>query len=263
MNTDEHGLRRIHPCPSVFIRGCLFLLAFVVPSLARAEMPALLDQAIRKWVADEDHWAYTQRIHFRNGLSGSVKNRVERFDPSLPIDEQWTLLMIDGRTPTEGDIRSWKRQKLREMQRRERPLSDYFELDRATVAEETAEVVRYDVPLRTARYRRVPLDKLAVSITVNKKSAGLVSLVAGLKESFRVGMGFAKVTDADLEIRFKTIDPQYAPQPEFIRATGSGRVVFLFKVGADADVDWSEFRRVVPFKARYDVQIGELRALGF
>ena len=65
------------------------------------------------------------------------------------------------------------------------------------------------------------------------------------------------------KLGFKTIDEKYAPQPEFIRANGAGRIAFVFKFGADADVDWGEFQRVVPYKTRFDVQIGELRALGF
>lgn len=242
-----------------------FLIAFllILAGPARAEPPALLDDAIRKWIADEDHWAYTQRerLHDR---SKPVEERVERYDPSQPGDRQWQLLEVGGRVPTTDEIKAWRRRKEKEVRRRsERPLADYFDFDDATVAAETADAVRYEVPLRKEAYRRVPLDKIQVSVTVNKSRRELEGLTAGLKETFRMAMGMAKVTDFGLDIHFRTIDGKYAPQPDLIKASGAARVVLFFRIGGDAEISWSDFKRVKPYQERFDVKIGDLKALDF
>jgi hypothetical protein len=239
----------------------LVLLAAAAP--ARAEPPALLDEAIKKWIADEDHWAYTQRLQIRNG-SKPVEERVERYDPSQPDEQQWQLLTIAGKPPTAEQIKTWQRAKQRELKRRnEKPLADYFDFDHATIAAETADLVRYDVPLRKEAYRRIPLDKLAVSVAVDKQRHELQELTAGLKETFRMAMGAAKVTDFGLDIHFQPIDEKFASQPTIIKASGAARIILFFKVGGEAEVAWSDFKRVKPYKERFDVKIGDLKALDF
>lgn len=236
---------------------------FALAGLVRADPPELLDDAIRKWIADEDHWAYTQRLRVQD-RSKPVEERVERYDPSKPDDQQWQLLEVGGRAPTPDDVKSWQRRKQRELKRRnERPLAEYFDFDHATVAEETADSIRYEVPLRKEAYRRVPLDKILVAVTVNKARRELEALSAGLRETFRMALGAAKVTNFGLEIRFQSIEAKYASQPATIRASGTARVVLFFKVGAEADVSWSDFKRVKPYKERFDVKIGDLKALDF
>jgi hypothetical protein len=239
----------------------LTLLLSVLP--ARAQTPALLDEAIKKWIADEDHWAYTQRLQIRNG-SKPVEERVERYDPSQPEDLQWQLLEVGGKPPTPAQVKTWQRRKDREQKRRdERPLADYFDFNHATVAAETPDTVRYDVPLRKEAYPRIPLDKLAVSVAVNKQRHELEELTAGLKETFRLAMGVAKVTDFGLAISFKTVDEKFASQPSTIKASGAARIILFFKVGGEAEVAWSDFKRVKPYKERFDVKIGDLKALDF
>jgi len=243
-----------------------WLIVALFPLLAvpgRPATPALLDEAIRKWIADEDHWAYTQHLHIRNG-SKPVEDRIERYDPSQPDDQQWQLLEIGGKAPGADQLKAWQRQKNRELKRRnEKPLAEYFDFDDATVAGETADSIRYDVPLRKEAYRRIPLDKIGVSVVVSKDRHELQALTAGLKETFRMAMGVAKVTNFGLDISFKSIDQKFAPQPAVIKANGSARVILFFKVGGDAEIAWSDFKRVKPYKDRFDVKIGDLKALDF
>jgi hypothetical protein len=239
----------------------VLLVGLAVP--VRSAPPALLDEAIQKWIADEDHWAYTQRLRVHNG-SKPVEERVERYDPSQPDDQQWQLLEIGGKVPAPDQLKAWQRQKGRELKRRsDKPLADYFDFDHATVVEETADSIRYSVPLRKEAYRRIPLDKIGVSIVVSKDRHELEGLTAGLKETFRMAMGAAKVTNFGLDISFKSIDEKFAPQPVAIKASGSARVILFFKVGGEAEIGWSDFKRVKPYKERFDVKIGDLKALDF
>ncbi len=243
-----------------------WLIIALFPLLAvpgRTATPPLLDEAIKKWIADEDHWAYTRHLHVRNG-SKPVEERVERYDPSQPDDLQWQLLEIGGKTPGPDQLKAWQRQKSRELKRtNEKPLADYFDFEHAAVAEETADKVRYDVPLRKEAYRRIPLDKIGVSVVVSKDRRELQGLTAGLKETFRMAMGAAKVTNFGLDISFQSLDPKFTTQPAVIKVNGSARVAFFFKMGGDAEIGWSDFKRVKPYKDRFDVKIGDLKALDF
>ena len=240
------------------------LVSFLAATLAaHAATPALLDEAIRKWIADEDHWAYTQHLRLRNG-SKPVEERIERYDPSQPLDRQWQLLSIAGHPPSAAELKSWQRRKAREQKRRdEQPLADYFDFGHATVAAETAETVRYDVPLRREASRRIPLEKIAVAVTVNRSRRELEELAAGLREKFHLALGAAKVENFGLDVRFRVIDEKFAAQPVEITASGWARVVLFFKLGGDAQVGWSDFKRVKPFNDRFDVKLGDLKALDF
>jgi hypothetical protein len=240
----------------------LFVLVGSVSFASETGAPPLLDEAIRKWVADENHWAYTQEVRQRSGSRTEV--RVERFDPSLPYGEQWRLVLKDGTFPSQADERRWRRQKEREMRRRDRmPVAEYFDFANATIAEETATMIRYDVPLDAEAYRRLPLEKFGVSIVVNKERRELEQFTAGLLEQFRMAWGLAKVTDAAVDIEFQVVDPQYAAQPRSISANGEAKVAFFFSRSGDVNVTWSNFERVDPYDDRFVVEIGELRALNF
>jgi len=83
-----------------FRKGLIAVVAVFFTSVACAEAPhgsyeALFQSAIKAITWDfHGDWAFTVTS------SGSDGDRVGRFDPRRPQDERWTLLMIDGRPPT-------------------------------------------------------------------------------------------------------------------------------------------------------------------
>ena len=113
-----------------------FLFAALLPLPLLAEMPAPLQAAVDKLIADTDHWAYTQEVreYSRRGEPEGGPT-IERYDPSKPDEDQWSLRLYKGRIPSESDVRSWKRRKEREMRRRERPLGEVMDFDRAALRE--------------------------------------------------------------------------------------------------------------------------------
>ena len=226
-----------------------FLLMLAVG--ARAGTPPLLNEAVRKWVADQDRWAYTQHVCLIKE-DKVTQERVERFDPSLPAERQWQLLEVSGKPPTAAQRKTWQKKKERELhQRSEKPLGDYFNFERATVAEETSELVRYEVPLLPDTESRYPLEKISVLMTVRKDRQVLDQLTAGLRESFRMALGTARVTNLGLDIHFRTIDEHFSSQPESIHFNGGLQVGGCFKVGGRAELAWTDFKRVTPYKDRF------------
>jgi len=83
-----------------FRKGLIAVVAVFFTSVACAEAPhgsyeALFQSAIKAITWDfHGDWAFTVTS------SGSDGDRVGRFDPRRPQDERWTLLLIDGRPPT-------------------------------------------------------------------------------------------------------------------------------------------------------------------
>src|SRR5262249_17922441 len=103
-----------------------FCLAALVPRVSAAErVPSLLEQAVENWLGERDHWAFTQRaIEFEHGKR---RERLERYDPSRPGNERWTLLGIDGKEPTSEQREAWAKKKFRKPHRRvDMPLGDFF-----------------------------------------------------------------------------------------------------------------------------------------
>ncbi|HEU5162869.1 MAG TPA: hypothetical protein VFV54_06980 [Thermoanaerobaculia bacterium] len=92
-------------------------LAFA--SAARAEAPALAIRALEA-VDDtrEDGWSFT-RTTTQKGVV-----RVERHDASKPEGARWTLVTLNGRTPTQREMREYAREKAERLERRKKNESD-------------------------------------------------------------------------------------------------------------------------------------------
>ncbi len=226
-------------------------------------LPAPLAAALQKLLVDQDHWAYTQttQLFDRHGRPEDGL-QVERYDPSQPDDAQWTLLQRKGRPPTEREVRAWKRKKEKEMRRREeKSLGEVLDFARATVIREEGPAAVYEVPLKPSASRRFPAEKFVAYLSVNRERLHLERFGLKARESFRM-VGVAKVEKVEIDAQFATVDPQYAPQPQLIQASGTGRVLF-FRVGASAEIKWSDFKRVTPYNDRFVVELGELKVLDF
>jgi len=245
------------------------LLFFLLGAMAtlRAEIPPALEAAVQKLIADIDRWAYTQEVREFDKNGKAVPGpTLERYDPSKPEDEQWTLRLYRGQIPTASDVRSWKRQKSREARRRERPLGEIIDFDRAVLSEEGEGAWVYRVPIKPGASRRLPEDKFYVLMRVDQIRHELTRVTVRTTESFRLsgvaGLA-AKVDQVEIDAHFAVIDEQYAAQPAQISAAGSGRIAWVFRVGGRAEVAWTEMVRVKPYRDRFDVQIGDVKALDF
>lgn len=244
-------------------RWWVLMFSMIVCGHGMAAMPALLETALGKLQADEDHWAYTQttQAYDRKGAPDGGPT-VERYDPSQPPAEQWRLLQWQGREPDERDLRRWEKRKLKEQKRREeKTLGEVMDFDRATVREETAAEVVFAIPLQPGASKRLPAEKFMVHMTVERAREVVTGFSLETTGSFRA-MGVAKIDSIEVSADFRTVDESYAPQPHAIQARGAGRVLF-FRVGGAAEIAWSDFKRVKPYNDRFEVRIGELKAFGF
>jgi hypothetical protein len=222
----------------------VFVVALSSAVPAWAEPPALLDAAIKNWMAGKDDIAFTQRTRGLNDDGTSHDERVERYDPSQPDNQRWHLLEVDGQAPTPEQRRQWEDRKNRKPRKHaNKPLGDLFDFDHAKVVTETPKEVRYAVGIRPEAARQVEVDKLEIEITVNKQAKSVERVTAGLREPARVAFGLAKILDADMDVYFNPPD-NTGPKPGANETDGSARVV-LHKLGDHrTEYEWSDFQRV-------------------
>lgn len=227
---------------------------------AWAETPELLHQAIERYAADAERWAYTQTVVGRNRKGVVSENRVARYDPSQPYEEQWTLLMIDGQEPGEKERKKFRKE--REKRRKNRTtLGEILKFEEATLREETATSVTYEVPLRKDDNQRLPPEKFMVTVRVNKELRAFENIAVRVRESLRVAL-VAKVKSGGVDFTFATVDPAFAPTITALKAEAEASVMFV-KVGANYDLKRAEFKRVTPYSERFKVRIAPMQFLDF
>src|SRR5438093_5353784 len=92
------------------------LLGCALPRLAGATGSTLLEEAVDNWLGEREHWAFTQRAVEYDG--DKPRERLERYDPSKPGDARWTLIAINGETPTPEQRAAWAKKKFKKNRRR-------------------------------------------------------------------------------------------------------------------------------------------------
>jgi hypothetical protein len=226
------------------LTGSLALALSLSPAL-RAAPPPLLDDAVHQWLTGKDDWAFTQRARTLLDDGSAKEERLERFDPSLPDNQRWHLLEMNGQRPTDEQRHQWqdrKNQKARSASNK--PLDELFDFDSATLVSETPESASYAVPVRPSFAHLVAVDKLTVDFTVSKQTKTIEHVTAGLSEPMKIALGLAKVTDLDLDLHF---DPESHRPATEVAANGSASMTVSKVVGARMEYTWSDFKRVTRY----------------
>ncbi|HVS54303.1 MAG TPA: hypothetical protein VHD62_18245 [Opitutaceae bacterium] len=217
---------------------------FALGLIARGSAAPVLESAVERWLGERDHWAFTQRaVEYEDG---KPHERVERYDPSLPGNQRWRLISIDGKAPTPEQRAAWEKRKFKKRPHRfDAPLGDYFDFEHAKLLGEDDTAARYDVPLRNDRNWLFPTDKVDVRVTVNKQTRALEHLTAHVREPFKVLLGIARVTGGDIDLDFLGLDETPPASPAEAQPTGTARVS-AYRMGERVDFTWSDFKRVTP-----------------
>jgi hypothetical protein len=185
---------------------------------------------------------------------------VVRYDPSQPYDVQWTPLKVDGKEPTERQIKKLREEHTKRRQSR-RTLGELLDLAQATVVEETAATVTYEVPLVKSDNMRLPPDKFRVTARVNREQQAFENVAVRLREAFRLMM-VLKLNAGEGDMDFTSIDPKYAPPITALRANGEGSILFV-PVGGNYSSTRTDFKRVTPYSERFKVKLAPMKFLDY
>lgn len=225
-----------------------------------AGAPEPLAEAIRQFGRDANRWAYTQHFVVTDGKGRTKEETLVRYDPSQPDDVQWTLLERDSRPATESAIKRHRKEMARRSKDR-MSLGQLLELPRAVVAAETATVITYEVPLRSADNQRLPPDKFQVFVHVNRAKPALALIEVKLRSAWRVA-GVVKVKSGDVRIEFAEVRPDFAPAVTRVTAGGSGSLL-LVTMTRRSEIRRTDIKRVTPYNERLKVKLGPLQLLDF
>jgi hypothetical protein len=228
----------------------LMVFCLLLSAAWAAESPPdrakLLDQAVSNWLGARDHWAFTQRaVEYTD--DGKPHERLERYDPSQKPEARWTLLAIDGQTPTAAQHAAWAKKKLkrRSSHRFESAIGEFFDFQKTKVVAETPELLHCEVPLRSERNWLFQADKVKVIVTLNKKTLALEHITAHVREPVKVLFGIAKITYGNVDLRFNDDDTPDTNGPGDGKPQGSVHMN-VSRFGERAEFTWSEFKRVTP-----------------
>ncbi len=254
------------------MRRLLCSILLTQTALLRGAVPPLLDEAVQKVSHDTDRWAYTQALVEKDAKGKTLNATVVRFDPSKPFPEQYTPILLDGKPPTAAELKEYRtkgEKRGRRVEKLEREGTDrvrktvgeLMDIEHATVAEEDARSVTYDVPLKKEDNTRFPPDKFRVLVRVGKDSHAFERVEAKLREPMRTKL-IVKIKSGEGSLDFSQVDPKFAPTAVAARGTGSLSVLMV-PVGRDYEVKREDFKRVKPYGDKFGVQIGTLKTIDF
>lgn len=275
-------------------------MRFLLSLLLLAAGPALRAEALRPATPDEvklfkdavkntqqetEHWAYTETTIKKIGLGRKPEGEtIVRFDPSKPWAEQYTPVKIEGKAPTEKQLKQYRERGERRgkaiMRRAEQaaatdpslpdkpklPPSDRNEkslkadTEHPLVVSDDGETMIFEVPL-IDHGTKLPVEKMEIRAVVAKAARQVRRATLRIKESFRVKL-VAKVKEGEGSVDFTVIDPQYAPVMTSGSGTFGGSLLAISVNGVFSDTR-TELRRVKPYSERLQVKIGPLELLDF
>jgi len=241
---------------------------------ATPEQIALFKDAIKNTEQEPARWAYTETTVKQFSKGKEKGATVVRVDPSKPYAEQYLPLQIDGKPPTEKQLKKYRERGEKHGQHLARASADptqpgpspagkkekgmKLDTEHPQVVSDEGDTLVFQVPL-VDHGTGVPVEKLRVRVVVGKATRQLQHASLRVLESFRVKL-VAKVKAGEGSIDFTVVDPAYGPV--MTAATGSfGASLVFVPVNGTFYSTRTEWQRVKPYDERFGVKIGPLKAL--
>lgn len=258
------------------MRFLIGLISVMTATLLHAEIPALLDEAWTKYVADIDHWAYTETTRAFDAKGQQTRETITRYDPSLPYPEQFTILKHSGKKPIEqmqklarqrGESRGKSLERPDGVENDAKPRINLngtpalADLEHATVVEENDQSVIYAIPLHAENGKNSMVEKFKTLVRVSKTECAFEHVGIQLASPMRIKL-IAKIQALDFGIDFTTVDPKFSPTATVFKDHSSASVLFRKHEGGHESVR-SDFKRVTPYRDRFGVKVGPLRTIDF
>jgi hypothetical protein len=268
----------------LLLAACLLLAPAVragdQPRPARPDELALFKAAMLNGRQDTEHWAYTETATQHASKGRQRGDTIVRFDPSQPYAEQFTPLLIEGKPPTERQLKQYRKRGEKRGERVARAAQAARDpafvppparlriggslvtpdLEHPLVVREEGDRISFEVPV-TSQRRDIPVEKFQVLITVNRTTVQPERVMLRIRESFRVKL-IAKVKEGEASMDFKVVDPNYPPVLAAMSGDFSGSLLFI-PVSGTFTRTRTEWKRVKSYDERLQVRIGPLQLLDF
>jgi hypothetical protein len=219
--------------------GRALFLTFAALNAAHGGIPAFLRTALNQFSPEiSPKWAYTMTTD-RDG-----KSMTERFDPSKPPTEQWSLLLTENRPPTAGEQEKYFKYKASQAPGATRATFQVGDIEPGTVTllKEDADQAEFNCAFREqASNSDKMLALLSLRLTVNKKQLYVEKFALELKEPYSPVLG---VKMRELLVAMAFSPPGDNPSlPVQSSSHFLGRIFFI-SMEENLHFAYSDFRRV-------------------
>lgn len=206
-------------------------------------VPELPRDAILRYArTDLEEWHYLRERVSDDGVV------VDRHDPTLPGEEHWQLVSIDGRTPTEREIRKYEKDRADHTQSEERADRDnvlrVLVPESVRLLERDGETQRFGYDMRSPDGKRERMFEslegdFLVDMTAEEPWVRTVRVWN--RETLRPVLG-VRIDQADIVFEFTLKDGWVLPAQ--VEARWSGEILRLKDIGKEVQVTLRDFRRV-------------------
>jgi len=203
------------------------------------EMPRLVEDAFKMMESVSlDGWAYTETTDTNGVIT------IERFDPSLPENRQWTLIEKDGRAPSSEDLAAYADDRTGEGGNHEGDdLREMVDPEGLELIEETSTYAVY-------RFRPQADDEDEDDAKIMKHVTGRLKIVKSLPyvESLEIRNSkpfsaalLVKMKEFLTRLTYRPIDDQGHVFPHTVEVKIRGRVLVFKKLREDVSVTYSDY----------------------
>lgn len=234
----------------------------------RKNLVTPLAQALDDFDKPRGCWAYTQRTDtFRDGKHSIA---VERFDPSKPEENLWTLLSKDGVPPGQDELDDYRKAKLRAWKKQQAKAGSkkrssgestklralYSELDVSSDPGHGAKIYTFE---RDAIHVTLlgDIPKSRNTYHIDESTGQILQREYQLLGPASFLGGTAKILTLVQSDTFMVIEAKLPPFPS--KTTAKYRGTSFGKDSGDIEriITYSDYRKVTCYDDRFEVKIGE------
>jgi hypothetical protein len=249
------------------------------PRPATAEEIALFKDAMKNSTQDTEHWAYTETTTMKASKGSPKGDTIVRFDPSKPYAEQFTPVQVEGKPPTERQLKEYRKRGEKRGEKVARAADALrnattppppqlklggsnvsLDVEHPLVVSDEADRITLEVPL-LGHQKEIPLEKFQILVRIGKAARLVEHVNLTLRESFRVKL-VAKVKAGEASMDFTVVDPKFGPLITTLTGTFDVSVLFI-PVNGTFSRTRTDWQRVKSFDERLKVKLAPLQMLDF
>ena len=192
--------------------------------IAVATLKQNISQAITQFEqTPREQWSY--RISRYENEEGDVTSSIELFDPAKEMEKRWSLLQINGETPTEKQLKKFTKDKVKKASKKEKgnisiALQDIVQLEGMQLIDEKADNLRASFDVNLERLGDKASQSLQGVLTYNKNAHFIETIEITNTDTFSPVFS-AKITDFKLTFRFVKIDEAVLPHEHELQMKGT------------------------------------------
>ena len=228
----------------LYFIGLLVFTSKVVAT-EKTNVKQLVEHAIDQLEqTSRQHWAY--QIDRYENEEGDITSSIERFHPGNSQATKWTLLQLNGKTPTEKQQAKFRKEKAERKKDREKKnsytiaLRELINIDsiKHISIDETYHYLAFDVTL--SQLSDKANKELAGKLYYNREGAFIERIEISNNDSFSPIFG-AKITDLNLNIYFIKRADDILPRQQDM--TMKGTFAFFTEIDEVSKDIYSNYKR--------------------